>query len=457
MLHQRIKSSLQDMPIYLQDKSAYVATIYSRPKDHDQLNTAIHKQIKQYTVFNAVRFAIIAAVVFYVNYSKINELEGYCGYCCNCYYIASAPEYYGIQKDHSVDWSYCIPHCVDCNYCKQHYYNNATKSFEHTNQTCPAEEYNVKTQVKFKLDWHKGCPANISMTTWTFFLKDYNIYGSYILVFVILYIVGMINKISGLWLLLYNIIVSINAAYAMFQPMQYYHATITKQTPIGIKCEVSTINHLMSNVLTYCIYSSFLFIFSRSVFLGARCCIGRFYRDMRRSSIIIRCEKAMIISVVLLGAIFYVSLTVATVVMFEKRFDAHADDEDVWKIPIMIGVDLLAIASCFDVFCCPFGRQTCRDYFKKSDTAKVKTYEELCGISPDASNRTDIPLLDEDGAKEIRLWLDSIGFSMYYDILVQNGFDSMESIQEITDKNDLNDIGITLKVHQTRIIKQIAV
>eukprot|EP01084_Bolivina_argentea_P049734 91470_1 len=63
--------------------------------------------------------------------------------------------------------------------------------------------------------------------------------------------------------------------------------------------------------------------------------------------------------------------------------------------------------------------------------------------------------MDEDGAKEVRVWLDSIGFSMYYDILVQNGFDSMESIQEITDKNDLQDIGVTLKGHQLKLLKYI--
>eukprot|EP00483_Globobulimina_turgida_P012046 UN12068 len=63
--------------------------------------------------------------------------------------------------------------------------------------------------------------------------------------------------------------------------------------------------------------------------------------------------------------------------------------------------------------------------------------------------------LDEDGAKEVNLWLKSMGFLMYYDTFIQNGFDSMESIQEITDKNVFNDIGITLIGHQLKLMKYI--
>eukprot|EP01084_Bolivina_argentea_P265700 450469_1 len=50
--------------------------------------------------------------------------------------------------------------------------------------------------------------------------------------------------------------------------------------------------------------------------------------------------------------------------------------------------------------------------------------------------------MNEDRAKQVSVWLDSIGFSKYYDNFVQNGFDSMEFIKQINYENDLNDIGI---------------
>eukprot|EP00483_Globobulimina_turgida_P012167 UN12189 len=55
--------------------------------------------------------------------------------------------------------------------------------------------------------------------------------------------------------------------------------------------------------------------------------------------------------------------------------------------------------------------------------------------------------INEDGAKEINLWLDSIGLLRYYDTFIKNGFDSLEMVQEINDVNDLNMINITLVAH----------
>eukprot|EP01084_Bolivina_argentea_P012926 24217_1 len=63
--------------------------------------------------------------------------------------------------------------------------------------------------------------------------------------------------------------------------------------------------------------------------------------------------------------------------------------------------------------------------------------------------------MDEDGAKQVSLWLDSIGYSKYYDNFVQDGFDSMASIKHIKNENDLKDIGIVLKAHRLIIMDRV--
>eukprot|EP01084_Bolivina_argentea_P012928 24221_1 len=63
--------------------------------------------------------------------------------------------------------------------------------------------------------------------------------------------------------------------------------------------------------------------------------------------------------------------------------------------------------------------------------------------------------MNEDGAKQVSLWLDSIGYSKYYDNFVQDGFDSMASIKHIKNENDLKDIGIVLKAHRLIIMDRV--
>eukprot|EP01084_Bolivina_argentea_P173001 299650_1 len=214
------------------------STIYSGSKDPKEQRR--WKNFKIYSLWNAIRFAIIASVVCASNYANQTQIEGYRGYCCNCYYIAKNTEHYGLDSQYRIDWSYCFPSCVDCTYCKEQYHDNAEESFKVTNQTCPVPGY-TPTKKRFKWNWDKNCPSNISMTTLKIFLKDYRIYGIATVIICILYICLMgafvfccksyagIN--SGASLLVYNVIVSINSVYSMFKPMQYYHRSITHNTP----------------------------------------------------------------------------------------------------------------------------------------------------------------------------------------------------------------------------------
>eukprot|EP01083_Nonionella_stella_P180609 644478_1 len=63
--------------------------------------------------------------------------------------------------------------------------------------------------------------------------------------------------------------------------------------------------------------------------------------------------------------------------------------------------------------------------------------------------------LDSEGAKEVREWLESIGYGMYSDVFIRNAFDSMDLIKEIDQIDDLNGIGISLRAHQLKIVNAI--
>eukprot|EP01083_Nonionella_stella_P257384 881079_1 len=64
-------------------------------------------------------------------------------------------------------------------------------------------------------------------------------------------------------------------------------------------------------------------------------------------------------------------------------------------------------------------------------------------------------VMDGHGAKEVKAWLDSIGFGSYVDLFTKNGFDSLEMVKEIKSKHDLNDIGVTIKAHQLKFMNHI--
>eukprot|EP01083_Nonionella_stella_P318618 1165580_1 len=61
------------------------------------------------------------------------------------------------------------------------------------------------------------------------------------------------------------------------------------------------------------------------------------------------------------------------------------------------------------------------------------------------------------GEENIRHWMkNTVGFPQYVDNFVLNGYDSFQIVMDIEDTQALVDIGITLKGHQQRIIKQIS-
>merc|ERR1712228_124081 len=64
---------------------------------------------------------------------------------------------------------------------------------------------------------------------------------------------------------------------------------------------------------------------------------------------------------------------------------------------------------------------------------------------------------DEDEMNAMKEWLIEIGMENYFELFMKNGFNSLEMIKEINDKNDLQFIGIEVKAHQIKLINKINV
>eukprot|EP01083_Nonionella_stella_P276127 938123_1 len=62
--------------------------------------------------------------------------------------------------------------------------------------------------------------------------------------------------------------------------------------------------------------------------------------------------------------------------------------------------------------------------------------------------------LNRKGANEVKAWLKSINLSMYYDKFIQHGFDSMDLVKVIDDKNDLKDV-VELTAHRLKLFHYI--
>eukprot|EP01083_Nonionella_stella_P123597 372461_1 len=64
--------------------------------------------------------------------------------------------------------------------------------------------------------------------------------------------------------------------------------------------------------------------------------------------------------------------------------------------------------------------------------------------------------IEDDEVLEIRQWLtDQVQLGQYLTNFVENGYEKMEFIQDISTKNELHEIGVTKCGHQVRLIKQI--
>eukprot|EP01083_Nonionella_stella_P158283 514982_1 len=58
--------------------------------------------------------------------------------------------------------------------------------------------------------------------------------------------------------------------------------------------------------------------------------------------------------------------------------------------------------------------------------------------------------------EELREWLEEkLKFGQYYDVFVDNGYESLDIVKEITDQNELKEIGIVLKGHLLKLMTEI--
>eukprot|EP01083_Nonionella_stella_P158282 514981_1 len=58
--------------------------------------------------------------------------------------------------------------------------------------------------------------------------------------------------------------------------------------------------------------------------------------------------------------------------------------------------------------------------------------------------------------EELREWLDEkVKLAQYYDVLVDNGYETLDIVKEITDQNELKEIGIVLKGHLLKLMTEV--
>eukprot|EP01084_Bolivina_argentea_P079753 144591_1 len=129
----------------------------------------------------------------------------------------------------------------------------------------------------------------------------------------------------------------------MFKPMQYYHKSFYDNDR-EIICEMDTVNKTIENLLKYCVYASFVFIFGTWIIGIIDCLVWRKSKESKRKvgssgimprkikMVYSRFEKAMIILAVILGVFFYLTLIYASGVMISKRVQEHRSKKDAWKI-----------------------------------------------------------------------------------------------------------------------------
>eukprot|EP01083_Nonionella_stella_P100507 283588_1 len=101
-----------------------------------------------------------------------------------------------------------------------------------------------------------------------------------------------------------------------------------------------------------------------------------------------------------------------------------------------------------------------REFENKLNAQRSEYEQELNALKREMTQLKAKPIvidvkINEESAQEVSLWLYSIGMSMYCDTFIQNGFDSIKLVQEVNDKDDLIDIGITLKAHQIAVMNAI--
>ena len=57
----------------------------------------------------------------------------------------------------------------------------------------------------------------------------------------------------------------------------------------------------------------------------------------------------------------------------------------------------------------------------------------------------------------VQFWLEhTVGLPQYYNLLIENGYESLDSVKEIDGRDQLKEIGIDLREHQTKLLSEIA-
>jgi len=64
--------------------------------------------------------------------------------------------------------------------------------------------------------------------------------------------------------------------------------------------------------------------------------------------------------------------------------------------------------------------------------------------------------INQESAKRVKSWLESMTMSIYYDLFIQNGFDSILMIKQINNRQELMEIGVEMKAHQYTLMNGIA-
>ena len=89
----------------------------------------------------------------------------------------------------------------------------------------------------------------------------------------------------------------------------------------------------------------------------------------------------------------------------------------------------------------------------KSDALKsrvLKIEKQIASLSKTLEGTSD----DLNDQKDVENWLkDKVKLSQYFQVFVEQGFDDLEHIKDIT-KEDLEQMGIDKVGHQRRILKQ---
>eukprot|EP01084_Bolivina_argentea_P201001 343620_1 len=63
---------------------------------------------------------------------------------------------------------------------------------------------------------------------------------------------------------------------------------------------------------------------------------------------------------------------------------------------------------------------------------------------------------DEGQRAELKEWMvEKVKLPQYYDVFVANGYETLDIVQDIADVNELKEIGITLKGHTLKLIKEV--